>query len=62
MIQSKHKFNCKLACSYTVIMKRVRGEQLQALVLTHLKRRNFTDSETNFKSNFAFEESIKVKN
>lgn len=39
-------------------MKRARGEQMQALVLSYLKKRNFADSEGAFKLDFKFEETI----
>ncbi|XP_039257903.2 TAF5-like RNA polymerase II p300/CBP-associated factor-associated factor 65 kDa subunit 5L [Styela clava] len=40
-------------------MKRARTEQMQALVLSYLKKRNFTDSEASYKLEFKFEETLR---
>ncbi|XP_076801230.1 TAF5-like RNA polymerase II p300/CBP-associated factor-associated factor 65 kDa subunit 5L [Clavelina lepadiformis] len=39
-------------------MKRARTEQLQATLLSYLKKRNFTDSEAGFRNNVKFEETL----
>uniref|UniRef100_H2Z775 TFIID subunit TAF5 NTD2 domain-containing protein n=1 Tax=Ciona savignyi TaxID=51511 RepID=H2Z775_CIOSA len=40
------------------MMKRSRTEHIQNAVLNYLKHRNYTDSETTFKQNFKFEETL----